>query len=368
MRHRVAVAPLLASILLVGSARRTRAQDDGSVRLAPAPTDRLTLTVHGKVNGVADEVEIEFVVEASNEEAAEAERLHRAKLKKVLKTLEELRQALAGEKAPESEKAAKAESHQPGSPARDDEDAPRVRKKKAHAADDDDEGAPGTSKAKKRHKPSSDDADADAPEDAGDGLQVPIVVREGRSIFGLSRDDGQQPTDKGTQVTVATAVLVVMKGIADAPRVALRKRVARIVDAAIEAGCDSGGVDSGGPVGHGVRPAFRFKVKDNEALRDAAYKVAVSTGRARAEHLAHFAGREVETLSIVRETGWQLRAGMNDDGVGFDVVVGRLGNNKPNNHDLLVSTTECELEVQLELEFQLKPIVLQEPAPPTATK
>lgn len=344
--------PRVLLCLAIGLAARGRAfaQDDGSVRPPGPPSDRLSLVVHGKVKGVADEVEIEFVVEASSEEAQEAERLQRGKLKRVVAALEELRRELAGEK-PE----ARADGAAPDAA----KGETRTRKKKARGDDDEADAPP--SKEKKAGKKGADGADADA---AGDELeQVPIVVREGRSIFGLARESNQ-PADKGANTTVATAVQVVMTGLAQVPRPALRKRLAKIVDKAIEAGADSGGADSGGPIGKGVRPAFRWKVKDNEALREAAYKVAVATGRARAERLARFAGREIEVLSTLRETGWQLRAGSGEEGAGFDVVVGRVGNNRPNNHDLLVSTTECELEVALELEFQLKPVAPAEPATP----
>jgi uncharacterized protein YggE len=174
-----------------------------------------------------------------------------------------------------------------------------------------------------------------------------IELREGRSIMGVR--NGTNPEPSTGSVSVGTCVVVRMKGIEQAPRPELRKRLAKIMDTAIEAGADMG------QGGVGARPAFRFRAKDNEALREAAHKDALEKAKTRAARLARLAGRALGPVSSLTERAWRLRAGsQTQDAVGFDVVVGRLGNNVPNNHEMTVSSTEIELEVELALEYELR--------------
>jgi uncharacterized protein YggE len=175
-------------------------------------------------------------------------------------------------------------------------------------------------------------------------------------MIGVAGVKPNEETKTEGTISVATAVIVRMAGIAQVPRPRLRRRLARILDTAIDAGADSGAN------GIGTRPAFRFKVKDNEELREAAHREAVTLGKARAAKLAHLCGRELGVLSNVAETAWTLRGGA-ADAVGFDGAVGKLGNNKLNNYEMTTSTTEIELEVQLELDFDLGKVIPEETAP-----
>ncbi len=176
---------------------------------------------------------------------------------------------------------------------------------------------------------------------------LPLEIRERRSILGV-RSVPAQDASLGN-VSVATAVVARLKAISLVPPSKLRKRLARILDAVVEAGADLG---AGGV---GARPAFRFRVKDNEALREASHRDALAKGREAAARLAKLAGRALGPLTLVTERAWHLRAGSSQqDAVGFDVVVGRLGNNVPNNHEMTVSATEIELETELALEWELR--------------
>ena len=47
----------------------------------------------------------------------------------------------------------------------------------------------------------------------------------------------------------------------------------------------------------------------------------------------------VGPLASIAEGTWMLRSGTNDQ-VGFDSVIGKIGNNKPNNYEMTTSTSE----------------------------
>ncbi len=302
---------LLALLLLVAAPVRAQEKE--------IPLERLSMTVQGHAVVQADQVEIEVVVQAQGEDGDTAEKRHRSKLKSVQAALERLKASFEGkEVAPEKP----------------------VKKKGAKKAEEDEEEAP-------RPKKKSEEEVPDADDDAPDPPSFSIELREGRSSIGVARNaqnpDGS-PTDGS--VTVATAVLLKMKGISDCSRAKVRKRLARILDTAIEAGADSG---AGGV---GSRPAFRFRAKDNEELRGLAQADAIKKGRARAKKLADLAGRELGPLKAIGETGWLLRSGSTEQ-VGFDSVIGRIGNNKLNNYEMSTSSSDIELECELTLEFEL---------------
>jgi len=359
--RKLAAASFVAFASFAFLAPSTRAQDDSTTGITE---NRVSLTAHGTARKVADAVDIEFVVEASDEDATSAEKKHRDKLARLVKALKELKASIdervhgaAGKESPSGKPAEPpAGEALPKKAATDD--APAARPKKKKPADDEDEDEP---RDRKKHKASAEeDSDADPVEPP----TFSIELREGRSMLGVSRDNQNGQGTPTSSVTVATAVIVHMDGLAEVSRPRLRKRLAQILDKAIEAGADSGGVDSGGPIGHGVRPAFRFRVNDNEGLREAAYKEALRAGKRRAQSLARLAGRELGMLTSVQETSWNLRAGADDTGAGFDVMVGRVGNNRPNNHDLLTSTTEIELEVGVAIEYELGKPLPQAPETP----
>jgi len=328
-------APLLAALpLLLLAARPASAQvivEEDSTEESPAGTrasgdDRLSFSVQGSARVPADQIDLEFTVEGSGEDGATAQKQLAEKLKKVSKALGKLKAEIEGKPAPADEEA-----------------EPKKKKAKKKKTDDDsDDDTPGP-----RAKPKEKTEEPPKAKDEGpDPPSFSIEVKEGRSTVGVNYQanaNGQPATD---MVTMATCLIVKMKGIADVGREKLRKRLATILDTAIEAGADSGFN------GAGVRPSFRFRAKDNEELRALAQEDAVKKGRARAKRLAAITGRELGKLKSVTESRWMLHSGRTDE-VGFDAVVGKIGSNMMNNYELTVSTTEIELECTLTLDFEL---------------
>lgn len=319
-----------ASMLIFASSAVAMAQDEPEP-VTPAaagksvPIDRLTLTVQGHARVPADQVEIEVVVQAQGEDGETAEKKHREKLKHVQAAMERLKATFEGkEVAPEKP----------------------VKKKAAKKTQEDDEEPAPRDDAPRARKGASDD-DTESKDDAPDPPSFSIELREGRTTIGVARSnvnpDGS-PSDGS--MTVATAILFKLKGISGCSKPKVRRRLAKILDTAIEAGADSG------VGGVGSRPAFRFRAKDNDEVRAIAQADALTKGRARAKKLAELAGRELGTLKGIGETGWMLRAGSSDQ-VGFDSVIGRIGNNKMNNYEMTLSASEVELECELTLEFEL---------------
>src|SRR6202035_1607027 len=144
-----------------------------------------------------------------------------------------------------------------------DDEAKPVKKKKAKkrpseddSKEDDDarpkkkEKEPEPEKAPEKEKEKEKDEGPDPP-------SFSIEIKEGRSTVGVNYQanaNGQPATEA---VTMATCLIVRMKG----------------------------GADSGFN-GAGVRPSFRFRAKDNEELRALAQEDAIKRGRARAQRLA----------------------------------------------------------------------------------
>ncbi|MBI3723370.1 SIMPL domain-containing protein [bacterium] len=245
---RAAVAFLsLASLALVATS--ARAGDD-------LATNRLSVAVKGQAVVTADAVEIELTVSGKADDFAEAEKVYKERLKRVLDALR------GGKVEPKA-----------------DEDGPR--------------------KPKKEKAPEPSDA-------------IPVEVTERGLVITAGVDDAPVP---GGAVRVMRAVgpggaparpkvdspmriqSKVVARIAEIKKLdvaALRRRIGGLVDSAIEAGADDAS-------GEGVAPVIRFVADDPEALRKAAYSDALSKARKRATELATLAGCKVGRVVAVHE-------------------------------------------------------------------
>jgi uncharacterized protein YggE len=338
MARTAVVLGVAALGVVVGFGGASRAQQSPDEPAVERPlTDRVSLSVDGHAVAPADQVEIELLVLGSAEEGADAETGHRAKLRGVLKALSELKSSFDEDAA-----AAAAGARAPAKdPPRDE--APKDPAKSAPTKE-----APAPAAPEK-------DAGAEPPSFA-------IEVREAASMIGVMPGVSYRSSKPGSTVSIATGVVVKMEGLATVSRPKLRKRLVKIIDTALEAGVESGTGDAR------LRPSLRFQVKDHEALREAAYKDAITKARERASRLARLGGRELGPLSGISETAWSLRAnraeyrGANNanqnrwvqvvhqqrraDGQGFAALMGPAD-------EMTSAMTQLELEVTLSLEFEL---------------
>jgi uncharacterized protein YggE len=312
-----------AAAFLALAAPRVGAQDDASAGDSKAPVeDRISFVVQGTAAAPADQLEVELTVQAQGEDGESAEKRHRAKLKAVSEALDKLKADIDGKNPANDKKSAR---H-------------RVRPKKSGDDEDDDDADEDAKKKADKPEPAPRDESPDPP-------SFSVDVREGRSTVGIGAGVSNDGTQTPPSVTVATAVFVRMKGIAQVSRAKLRRRVARILDTAIDAGADSG-------LDGGTRPAFHFRAADNEDLRARAHEDALNRARPRAARLARLAGRELGKCTLVTELSWILRSGKQDE-VGFDSVIGKIGSNSLNNYEMTTSTTEIEIESNVQVEFEL---------------
>ncbi len=247
-RDRFAAAGAL--VLLGVLAAGIRAQDAPSKVPDTPRSDRLSLVAEGHASMPADKVTIDLVVNAQGEVGGDVESMHRTKLRSVLQGLEELKSKLAAED-----------------------------KKRAEA-------------------------------NPADGAEPPAytVTFDERSsmvqVTGyMAGPARQRPT---SAIQLATVISVRMQGAAAASRLKLRKRLIRIIDAAIDSGCEFGAPD------YRFKPTIRFEPRDFEVLREAAYKDALDRARDRATRLARLAGRELGAVSGVSETAWSIRGNRAD--------------------------------------------------------
>ena len=335
MRRRDLVSVSLLAVGLLATRVPALAQDDANSsppQAAPAAsTDRLTVRTHARATAKADEIELELVVEASSEDAKDAEKKHRDKLSKVLG-------ALTGrDTAKDSDKDGKSSD--------DDSDSkPKKRRKKAKAQDDDDD----TPAPKDGGERTSDALPRVGVPDA-DG--VVYEVREGRSTVGIQGNPAEQQEDPNAEkrsegeIRVGTAVHVSFKNIAKLPAKQLHRLIVAVIDRAADAGADMGAGKTS------VKPAIRFRSSDTEALKRKAYADAVSKGRARAEELARLANRKLGKLSCVTELD-PPPASQNQATEGWNAFVGQLGTGDPD--DGSSSSSEVVVDVQVQLDFELK--------------
>ena len=244
-RDRFAVAGAL--VVLGGLAAGLRAQEAPAPRPDAPRADRLSLVVEGHASAPADKVTVDFVVQQNGEVGGDVESIHRTKLRSVLQALDELKEKLVAED-------------------------------------------------KKRK-------DTDGAEPPAYTVQLDersSMLQVSGFMAGPAR---QRPT---SAIQLATVISVRLEGAASSSRLKLRKRLIRIIDAAIDAGVEFGAPD------WRFKPSVRFEPRDFEELREAAYKDALDRARDRATRLARLAGRELGAVSGVSETAWSIRGNRAD--------------------------------------------------------
>ncbi len=245
-KHRT-VAGVAAAILVVLAAGLHAQEAPARPETGPqARPDRVALSVEGHARAPADEVSVDLVVLAQAEVASDVEPAHRSKLRAVLEALDELGKRF--------------------------EEETRGRTPEA------DEPPPFT-----------------------------IDIEERGSVVNVTGSmGGPNRTRPVSNIQLATVVACRMKGIASSSHVKLRKRLLRIVDAALDAGAEPGAPDAR------LRPGLRFRPKDPEGLREQAYKEGLDLARERASRLAHLAGRDLGPVSGVTEVSWSVRGNRGD--------------------------------------------------------
>lgn len=304
------VAGLLPAIRLF-------AQDE--VRPEPQPQDRLTVRARGRVVVPADEIELELVVVGSAEEAREAEKKHRDKLRRVVA-------ALTG--------------HEAAREAKDDEgaDDDKPRKRKVRKGDDDALPEPGK------------------PDENG----LLYEVREGRYSFGIKGagqngvEEEEDPTGQGRkaepELRVGSAVHVYLRNVAKVPVKKVRALLARVLDRAGEAGAEMGSSPR-----VRLQPTVRFRAKDPEELKRRAYGEALRKGRARAEDLAKLIRRDLGKLSVCTDLEpAQVNAGNPEAAMGYDAFLVQVQSTDGASDDTFSASSEVAVEVFVQLDFELK--------------
>ena len=311
---------VLAALALALPVIRALAQDQEGVAAAPAPAreNRLVIHARSRVVAPADELEVELVVQGTAEEAREAEKKHRDRLRHVLA-------ALTGKEVANDD------------PGDDDEGEKKPRrKKKARAEDADVLPAPGV------------------PDE--DGLV--LEVREGRYTLGVKGDPNQNamedpsdPNDAGKEPELAcgSCVHVTLKNVQKSSPRKVRRILAAVLDRAADGGADLG------PPKTRLKPALRFRVANAEALKKQAYADAIAKGRARAAELAQLAGRKLGNLTVVSELP-ETQPVAQDEGHASDYesFLAMLQASEASAPDTFSGSSEVAVEVGLELEFDLR--------------
>ncbi|HZU99369.1 MAG TPA: SIMPL domain-containing protein [Planctomycetota bacterium] len=228
---------------------------------------RVSLTVKGEARATADTVEVELSVTACADDAKAAEAKYRDRLSKVITALKE------GKTEKPTRKSAAKDSD-------DGDDAP----KKAPPAKGD--GA-------------DDGAASQIPfevSERGLGLGVKATSKDDNNPFkALAKMNGGPKANPDPPMQFQSHVIATIKGVKDLDKKLVARRVAQIIDIAIDAGADS--TESGGA----PPPAVHFIVKDMEALHQAAYDDAMAKAKARATKLVTAGGRTLGSVSSVRE-------------------------------------------------------------------
>lgn len=318
MRSRSLLVLLLVPVFAVPFIH-ARAQDQED---APAPlrANRISVRTKAHVVAAADELELEVVVQGTSEDAREAEKKHRDRLRRLMASL-------TGKEVK-------------------DEDS---------TADDDESDKP-KRKSKKVRK-TADDADALPTPGVPDEDGLVYDVREGRYTLGVKGDPAQMavddPTDettpkKETELACGSCVHVTLKNLGKASPKRIRKLLANILDRAADAGADLG------PPKTHLKPTLRFRVANAEALKKQAYAEAVARGKDRAAYLAQLAGRQLGKLTVITD----LPAGPSappEDGrvMDFEAYLAALQANDPQAPDTFSGSSEIEVEAGVELEFEL---------------
>lgn len=290
---------------------------------APAqPHDRLSVKSKARVVALADVLELDFVVQGTAEEAKEAEKKHRDRLKHLVA-------ALTGADAGKDDE----------EPAEDEDDKPRKKTKKKKAAEDAEGPLP---------KPGVPDEDG-----------LVLEVREGRYTLGIKGDPNQLVDDMGdenlpkkeVELACGSCVHVTLKHLKKSSPKKVRRLLARILDRAAEAGADLG------PPKTRLKPALRFRSSELDALKKQAYADAITRGRARATELAVLAGRTLGKVSVVNDLadGGVVQSTLDDArSSDYEVYLALLQAVDPSGSDAWSGSSEIAVEASLELEFELR--------------
>jgi hypothetical protein len=351
----------MAVFMALGVASGARAGDEAN---------RLSVAARGQASATADSIEIEFTVSAHADESIEAEKKFRDKLAKVETALKDGDAKTPAKKklADDDDDDAAPKKKKPATPKAKPPVAPKPPKK---AADDDDDDEPAPKKkpeAKPQDKapdaePKGDEKDEKTPDAKKDAdpkavAAIPVEVSDRnftlavKSAKGddspmaklMARQMGGAPEKADSPMTFGCKVVATVRGVGSLDRAALGKRLAQLIDAAIEAGAD--GPDGDAPVVH-------FQIKDSEALRKAAYADAMTRAKTRAQELAALADAHVGTVLSVTELGFvtPLATGKAED--PQEKIMSQIYGLKGKDGGAL-PTIDVSIDIELRVDFQLK--------------
>jgi uncharacterized protein YggE len=318
-------------LLLLGVAAalplvRGLAQDDAPAPPAVTPAavpNRISIRTRARVSAPADELELELVVQGTADDAREAEKKHRERLKRVVA-------ALTGKDAATKE---------------DD------------SSDDDDDADKPAKKSKHKKRRASADADETFPTpDVPDQDGLVYSVREGRYTLGVKGDPAEAADDpngqgetKETELACGSCVHVTLKGLKGSAPSKIRRILASVLERASDAGADLG------PPKTHLKPTLRFRVSNVEALKKQAYADAIAKGRARAEYLAQLAGRKLGKLSVIEDLPEGQPLGSDDGRVSdYEAVLAALQASDASSPDTFSGSSVVAIEVGVELGFDLE--------------
>lgn len=300
---------------------------------ATAARDHVTVRAKARVTAPADELELVLFVQGSSEAAADAEKKHRDKLKRLLA-------ALGNKENPAGAKDDSDGGEKDKSSDKDgDDDKPKKKKTKKHRADEADDALP----------------QAGVPDE--DGLVFDF--KEGRYTLGVKADPNQLDDGTGNgegmqkegELGCASTVVVTLKNLRKSNARKIRRILACVLDRASDAGIDFA------PVKSRLRPTLRFRVADPEALRKQAYSDAIAKARARAADLAKLVGRDVGKVISVNdlpEAGAGVAALDDTRTEDFELYLTALQAVDPAAHDAASGSSEVTVEASVELEVELK--------------
>ncbi|HZU99905.1 MAG TPA: SIMPL domain-containing protein [Planctomycetota bacterium] len=319
------LVPLLGLSLL-----RAGAQDNSS---DTSKSNRITVRSKARAVAPADEVELELVVQATGEDAKEAEKKHRDRLQKLLAALNGKADATA--KDDDDEK-----------PAKDDDDEKSDKKPKK--------------KAKKRKAPAEETTDTLPKPGVPDEDGLVMEIKEGRYTLGQKIDPQQQlveqmnpgqDTEKDVELSCGSCVHVTLKNLQKSPAKKVRRILATVLDRAADCGIDLGSNHTR------IKPTLRFRVSDPEALKKKAFSEAITKGKARANDLAECSGLKIVKLASIAdvpETPAVVTSTDDSRVIDFEGFLAAPTVTDPAAADHSSGSSEIAIEVSIVLEFEVK--------------